>query len=157
MNTLNPYYNESFRFELAQSALPKTALWVTVMDYDRVGSNDPIGRVILGAGGAGPTNRHWMDMIAAPRRSIAQWHPLAPVEEKKWRHFYPIETLLHFNNHCVALFSFSSISLHVSTLDVYNVRDRNGMIKPVWIDYEAIVMYRHILSFKSVIEVSQLK
>lgn len=27
-------------------------------------------------------SRHWMDMLASPRRPIAQWHTLGPVEEE---------------------------------------------------------------------------
>lgn len=56
-------------------------LVVTVMDYDRMGSNEAIGRVVLGCNGTGAELRHWMDMLASPRRPIAQWHTLQPVEE----------------------------------------------------------------------------
>lgn len=52
------------------------------MDYDRVGSNDAIGRVMIGPNTTGPTLRHWNDMMAAQRRSIAQWHTLGPLKEE---------------------------------------------------------------------------
>lgn len=56
-------------------------LVVTVVDYDRIGTSDPIGRVIVGAGKPGTEGRHWADMLAAPRRPIAQWHTLKDPEE----------------------------------------------------------------------------
>jgi len=79
--TLNPYYNESFSFEVPFEQIQKVQLVVTVMDYDRMGSNEAIGRVLLGCNATGAELRHWMDMLASPRRPIAQWHTLAPVEE----------------------------------------------------------------------------
>jgi synaptotagmin-1 len=71
---------------------------MTVMDYDKLGSNDAIGRCVLGCSAAGAEVyfiiyllilliycsfklRHWMDMLASPRRPIAQWHKLDPIED----------------------------------------------------------------------------
>uniref|UniRef100_A0A0N5BC53 Synaptotagmin n=1 Tax=Strongyloides papillosus TaxID=174720 RepID=A0A0N5BC53_STREA len=79
--TLNPYYNESFSFEVPFEQIQKVSLMITVMDYDKLGSNDAIGRCMLGCGATGAELRHWMDMLASPRRPIAQWHTLGPVEE----------------------------------------------------------------------------
>ncbi|VDD88007.1 unnamed protein product [Enterobius vermicularis] len=81
--TLNPYYNESFSFEVPFEQIQKVSLMITVMDYDKLGSNDAIGRVMLGCSATGAELRHWMDMLASPRRPIAQWHTLGPVEEEK--------------------------------------------------------------------------
>lgn len=81
-NTLNAYYNESFSFEVPFEQIQKVSLMITVMDYDKLGSNDAIGRVMLGCSGTGAELRHWMDMLASPRRPIAQWHTLQPVEEE---------------------------------------------------------------------------
>lgn len=75
--TLNPYYNESFTFEVPFEHIQKVSLVITVIDYDRVGSSDPIGKVVLGCSApSGSELRHWMDMLASPRRPIAQWHTL---------------------------------------------------------------------------------
>uniref|UniRef100_A0AAY5E810 Synaptotagmin n=1 Tax=Electrophorus electricus TaxID=8005 RepID=A0AAY5E810_ELEEL len=45
-NTLNPYYNESFSFEVPFEQIQ------TVLDYDKIGKNDAIGKL-----------RHWSDML----------------------------------------------------------------------------------------------
>jgi len=60
----------------------KVQLVVTVVDYDRIGTSDPIGRVILGCNSSGTELRHWSDMLANPRRPIAQWHVLQELPEK---------------------------------------------------------------------------
>ncbi|KAF8364188.1 snt-1 [Pristionchus pacificus] len=80
--TLNPYYNESFSFEVPFEQIQKVGLMITIMDYDKLGSNDAIGRVLVGCNGTGAELRHWMDMLASPRRPIAQWHTLQPLEEE---------------------------------------------------------------------------
>ena len=80
--TLNPYFNESFLFEVPFEQITKTDLKITVFDYDKLGSNDAIGGIEVGYGASGAGLRHWTDMINAPRRPIAQWHTLQEVEEK---------------------------------------------------------------------------
>lgn len=64
---------------------------MTVLDYDKIGKNDAIGKVLLGGNTNGTEQRHWDDMLANPRRPIAQWHSLQPEDEvnalmsnKKW-------------------------------------------------------------------------
>lgn len=79
--TLNPYFNESFSFEIPFEQVPKVNLQVTVVDYDRIGTSEPIGRVVLGMNAQGTELRHWSDMLASPRRPIAQWHTLRDPEE----------------------------------------------------------------------------
>ncbi|XP_071493645.1 synaptotagmin-1-like isoform X2 [Diadema antillarum] len=81
--TLNPYYNESFGFEVPFEQIQKVTLVVTVVDYDRMGSSEPIGKVVLGCNATGAGLRHWSDMLASPRRPIAQWHTLQEPEENK--------------------------------------------------------------------------
>lgn len=79
--TLNPYYNESFSFEVPFEQIKKVELVVTVVDYDRIGTSEPIGRVVLGYNASGTELRHWSDMLACPRRPIAQWHTLKDPED----------------------------------------------------------------------------
>ncbi|CAH8643183.1 unnamed protein product [Dicrocoelium dendriticum] len=80
--TLNPYYNESFTFDVPFDQIQKVHLIVTVVDYDRIGTSEPIGRVVLGCNATGAALRHWSDMLANPRRPIAQWHTLQEMPEK---------------------------------------------------------------------------
>ncbi|CAH8606609.1 unnamed protein product [Schistosoma rodhaini] len=80
--TLNPYYNESFAFDVPFDQIQKVNLIVTVVDYDRIGTSEPIGRVVLGCNATGAALRHWSDMLANPRRPIAQWHTLQDMPEK---------------------------------------------------------------------------
>ncbi|KAJ8245447.1 hypothetical protein GJAV_G00270850 [Gymnothorax javanicus] len=80
-NTLNPYYNESFSFEVPFEQIQKVQVVVTVLDYDKIGKNDAIGKVFVGLNSSGTELRHWSDMLANPRRPIAQWHVLKPEEE----------------------------------------------------------------------------
>ncbi|XP_059191501.1 synaptotagmin-1b [Centropristis striata] len=80
-NTLNPYYNESFSFEVPCEQIEKVQVAVTVLDYDKIGKNDAIGKVLLGYNNNGTEQRHWEDMLANPRRPIAQWHSLKPEDE----------------------------------------------------------------------------
>lgn len=61
----------------------KVTLVVTVVDYDKLGSSEPIGKVTLGCNATGAGLRHWSDMLASPRRPIAQWHTLQEPEEAK--------------------------------------------------------------------------
>ena len=62
--------------------LQKITLVITVVDYDRIGTSEPIGRVVLGCNATGSELRHWSDMLANPRRPIAQWHTLQEMPEK---------------------------------------------------------------------------
>lgn len=80
-NTLNPYYNESFSFEIPLEQMQKILAVITVLDYDKIGKNDAIGKILVGSKTTGAGLKHWSDMLANPRRPIAQWHPLQPEEE----------------------------------------------------------------------------
>ncbi|GIY49064.1 synaptotagmin 1 [Caerostris extrusa] len=63
--TLNPYYNESFTFEVPFEQIQKVQLVITVVDYDRIGTSEPIGKVVMGCNASGTELRHWMDMLAS--------------------------------------------------------------------------------------------
>ncbi|KAM4588835.1 synaptotagmin-2-like isoform 3-T4 [Odontesthes bonariensis] len=80
-NTLNPYYNESFSFEIPLEQMQKILVAVTVFDYDKIGKNDAIGKIFVGSKATGLGLKHWSDMLSNPRRPIAQWHVLQPEEE----------------------------------------------------------------------------
>uniref|UniRef100_A0A673UUV2 Synaptotagmin-5 n=1 Tax=Suricata suricatta TaxID=37032 RepID=A0A673UUV2_SURSU len=82
-NTLNPYYNEAFSFEVPCDQVQKVQVELTVLDYDKLGKNEAIGRVAVGAAAGGAGLRHWADMLASPRRPIAQWHSLRPPDRAR--------------------------------------------------------------------------
>ena len=51
-------------------------LELIVADYDRIGSSDPIGKVLLGYNRKSLELKHWKEMIENPRRPIVHWHVL---------------------------------------------------------------------------------
>ncbi|XP_040574006.1 synaptotagmin 1 [Lepeophtheirus salmonis] len=77
---LNPYYNESFVFMVEQSMLRKVNLELTVLDYDRIGGSDPIGKVVLGYNRKKLEKKHWAEMVDNPRRPVIHWHVLQDPE-----------------------------------------------------------------------------
>ncbi|XP_070800887.1 synaptotagmin-1-like [Pituophis catenifer annectens] len=80
-NTLNPYYNESFSFEVPFEQIQKVQVVLMVLDYDKLGKNKAIGKIFVGCNATGTELRHWSDMLANPRRPIAQWHTLQSEDE----------------------------------------------------------------------------
>ena len=78
MCDINVYFSNYFPCVIYQ----KVTLIITVVDYDRIGTSEPIGRCMLGCNSTGTELRHWSDMLANPRRPIAQWHTLQEVPEK---------------------------------------------------------------------------
>lgn len=78
---INGFSPQFFSFSIPASS-KKVNLVVTVVDYDRIGTSEPIGKVILGYNASGTELRHWSDMLASPRRPIAQWHTLKDPEEE---------------------------------------------------------------------------
>ncbi|KAL2093724.1 hypothetical protein ACEWY4_011036 [Coilia grayii] len=79
--TLNPYFNESFTFEVSFDQIQKVQLVISVWDHDKVSRNDAIGKIFLGCAASGNQLRHWADMLSNPRRPVAQWHTLLPAKQ----------------------------------------------------------------------------
>ena len=69
--------------ECVSVCVQKVMLDMTVVDYDRIGTSEPIGRVAVGCAATGTELKHWSDMLANPRRPIAQWHTLREVTERE--------------------------------------------------------------------------
>ncbi|XP_054825834.1 synaptotagmin-8 [Eublepharis macularius] len=80
-NTLSPYFNEAFVFEVPFNLIQNIDLVISVWDHDKMTKDDQIGKVFLGCRATGNQLRHWSDMLANPRRPVAQWHSLQPVED----------------------------------------------------------------------------
>ncbi|NXV02414.1 SYT1 protein, partial [Cettia cetti] len=79
-NTLSPYFNEVFVFEVPFSQIQNVDVVISVWDHDKVAKNEPIGKLFLGCRATGSQLRHWADMLSNPRRPLAQWHILQPPE-----------------------------------------------------------------------------
>lgn len=82
-STLSPYFNEAFTFELHNSLIQSVHLIIAVYDYDLIGSSDLIGKCTVGSGQEGAGQQQWYNMLAAPRRPIANWHTLNYPEDPK--------------------------------------------------------------------------
>ncbi|KAJ1178469.1 hypothetical protein NDU88_003715 [Pleurodeles waltl] len=80
-NTLSPYFNEAFNFEVSFEQIKNVDLVISVWDHDKVTKNEAIGKLFLGCKATGNQLHHWSDMLANPRRPMAQWHSLQPVED----------------------------------------------------------------------------
>ena len=64
--------------------LRKVTLELTVLDYDRIGGSDPIGKVRLGYSRKKLEKKHWAEMVENPRRPVIHWHVLqVKIEIKK--------------------------------------------------------------------------
>lgn len=76
--TLNPVFNESFVFDIPpDEGLDNIQIQFTVFDHDRVTRNELIGKIDIGCKSGNPiTEKHWNEVIKAPRRQIAEWHKL---------------------------------------------------------------------------------
>ena len=74
--TLNPVFNESFIFNVPYEKIRQTSLWISVMDYDRMGRNELIGQVVLGSKSGPMEVKHWSEMFSKSRTPVAQWHIL---------------------------------------------------------------------------------
>ncbi|NXU87959.1 SYT1 protein, partial [Xiphorhynchus elegans] len=77
-NTLSPYFNELFVFEVPFSQIQNVDVVISVWDHDKVTKNEPIGKLFLGCRATGNQLRHWSDMLSNTRRPLAQWHILQP-------------------------------------------------------------------------------
>ena len=56
--------------------MQRVNLELLVADYDRIGSSEPIGKVILGYNRKSLEIKHWKEMIDNPRRPVVHWHVL---------------------------------------------------------------------------------
>ena len=74
--TRDPVWNESFIFNVPVEKLRDMTFVFSVMDFDRITSNETIGQVILGYRTTGSSLRHWTGMMNNPRKPVAQWHRL---------------------------------------------------------------------------------
>ncbi|XP_007568572.1 synaptotagmin VIII [Poecilia formosa] len=79
--SLNPYFNESFTFDVSLDQIQRVNLVISVWDHDAMSRNDSMGKLFLGCDSTGNQLRHWADMLSNPRRPVAQWHSLLSAEQ----------------------------------------------------------------------------
>ncbi|XP_056137587.1 synaptotagmin VIII [Lampris incognitus] len=79
--TLNPYYNESFTFDVSFDQIQRIHLVISIWDHDAMTRNDAMGKIFLGCDASGNQLRHWADMLSNPRRPVAQWHNLLSAQQ----------------------------------------------------------------------------
>ena len=66
----------NFCLNVILGMLRKVTLELTVLDYDRIGGSDPIGKVRLGYSRKKLEKKHWAEMVENPRRPVIHWHVL---------------------------------------------------------------------------------
>lgn len=79
--TAAPYFNEAFTFAVPFSRVQNVDLVLAVWARGLHFRTEPVGKVWLGARASGQQLQHWADMLAHPRRPVAQWHRLQPAPE----------------------------------------------------------------------------
>ncbi|XP_014651318.1 PREDICTED: LOW QUALITY PROTEIN: synaptotagmin-8 [Ceratotherium simum simum] len=79
--TATPYFNEAFTFLVHFSQVQSVDLVLAVWARGPQFRAEPMGKVLLGTRASGQPLQHWADMLAHPRRPIAQWHHLRPARE----------------------------------------------------------------------------
>ena len=79
--TLNPVYNETFTFNLANEKIRAGSLYLEVYDNDKFNKDDVIGVVEIGPGKGTTGNSHWNEMMNAKGQAASKWHALKPADD----------------------------------------------------------------------------
>jgi len=74
--TLNPQFDETIMFNVPIDQVRITSLEIHVMDFDRIGCNEEIGRIVLGSKSAHNEVKHWREMLAKAKQPVTSWHVL---------------------------------------------------------------------------------
>jgi len=74
--TLNPHFDETLVFALDFRQVRHASLSVHVMDFDRIGPNEEIGRVLLGPRSGPNEVKHWNAMLTKVKTPVTRWHVL---------------------------------------------------------------------------------
>ncbi|KAJ9574656.1 hypothetical protein L9F63_008188, partial [Diploptera punctata] len=85
--TLNPVFNEAFHFNVTNTNVEESSLEVVVMDFDNIGRDELIGRIVLSVKNAtgDSETKHWQEMLSSPTTTLVQWHRLKPESRSKGR------------------------------------------------------------------------
>ncbi|XP_074648919.1 synaptotagmin-1-like [Tubulanus polymorphus] len=83
----NPVFNECFSFSINNKLLEQCSIVVTLIKTKSraMGKNydEPCGRCVVGPFmfARGELLRHWQEMLANPRTTVAKWHSLMPLPD----------------------------------------------------------------------------
>jgi hypothetical protein len=80
--TQNPVYNETILFDLQEFVISSVKLQLTVYQKATIGTDIPIGKVLLGKDVGGSEESHWLETLTAAK-PIAHWHELQPCRSHK--------------------------------------------------------------------------
>ena len=80
-NTLNPFFNETFVFDLPnvdEDVFQNIKLQLMVFDWDRLSKNEIIGHILFRAEDCkGTALDHWNEIISSPSCEIEKWHQIS--------------------------------------------------------------------------------
>ncbi|XP_013099348.1 synaptotagmin-1 [Stomoxys calcitrans] len=83
-NTINPVYNEALTFDVNKEALKNATLELTVVHDGLLGSNEVLGRAILGSGpDVRPEEKLFFEEMFRSKNATAQWVPLQDVNNTR--------------------------------------------------------------------------
>lgn len=83
MKDLNPTFNESFQFAIPRNKLKDSGLHIVVMDYDKWGSNDLIGELVLSSRSGTQEIRHWNEALYKQKQMVSEWHALKKIKSSR--------------------------------------------------------------------------
>ncbi|XP_065191521.1 rabphilin-1-like [Sycon ciliatum] len=80
--TLDPEFDEEFRYPVRLSEIHHKTLAITVWDYDWNSANDFIGAVYLSEKESGTYVKHFMDAVTVPNCLHTMWHTMVAERRK---------------------------------------------------------------------------
>ena len=70
-------YNEPFQFSVKGFDISDAVVELVVMNYDRFGRDEVIGKVSLGLNVSMDAGRaHWSEVLSSPGHAMSRWHVL---------------------------------------------------------------------------------
>ena len=75
--TSNPVWNEALVFGVERSVLADTRVELAVFNDGLLGTDEPLGEMVVGCRSTGDELAHWLDVVAL-KTAMARWHHLQP-------------------------------------------------------------------------------
>merc|ERR1712080_579060 len=74
--TLNPEFNEEFKYDITHTELAKRTLYISAWDDDVGRTNDFIGCLTLSMESSGEVLQHWSHLLKTSDNKVTIWHNL---------------------------------------------------------------------------------